>query len=138
MMGRCSPLIVAFLTATALIVPTGASAISVRDYDRLTDHQQSDILNKTLDDIITEVKTVDSALARRIHDHFYVRPKGEGFARGLVHFEGALWAVEDLGKEGKLDLNKVQIKGILLDIIKRDLLPADKRRSSPGRTGNQR
>jgi hypothetical protein len=125
---RSSCLIAAFLIAIASLIPREASAISVRDYDRLTDDEQSGVLVKLIDEIITEVATVDSALAHRIHDYFYVRPKGERFARGLVHFHGALWAVEDLGKEGKLDLTKVQIKGILLDIIKRDLMPSGKRR----------
>jgi hypothetical protein len=137
MTGRVVCPVAAFLIATAWIMPREASAISVRDYDRLTNHEQSSILNKLLDDIIVEVATVDPALAHRIHDHFYVKPKGERFARGLVHFEGALWAIEDLGREGKLDLNKVQIKSVLLDVIKRDLLLADKRQSPPGRTGSR-
>jgi hypothetical protein len=61
-------------------------------------------------------------LAKAIHDYFDVTPPGKSGPPGMIAFAGALLAVEDPAGHGKADLDRIQIEGILLGIVKRDVM----------------
>ena len=66
---------------------------------------------------------MNPALSQLIRDFSEVTPAGADSPPGMIAFVGELGAVEDLGGKGKMDLDDLQIEGILLDIIKTDLQP---------------
>jgi hypothetical protein len=49
----------------------------------------------------------------------------------MIAFGGSAVAVQKLALDGKLDLDKVQIEGMLLDIIKTDLMPQQVSQNTP-------
>jgi hypothetical protein len=99
-----------------------ASALSVNDFERQTRNQQTDYVLKAVDKIVAEVAKADPALSRAIHDYFEVTPAGQKQPPGLMAFAASLGAIEELAGKGKFDLDKVQIEGILLDVIKTNLM----------------
>ena len=113
----------AFLAVATMMTPFQASAMSVKQYETETKQQRADFVGNEIDEIIANVAMSNPALSKAIHDYFYVIPEGQPESPGLIAFAGALAAVEDSAGQGKLDLDKVQIEGILLGIIKRDVIP---------------
>lgn len=114
---------VLLLTAVMLVIPFQAFALSVREYKSETKQQRADFVASQIEKIVAEVAKTNPVLSKAIHDYFYVTPQAQLAAPGVTAFEGALAAVEDSAARGKLDLDKVQIEGILLGIIKRDVMP---------------
>ena len=114
---------VLLLAAVMLVIPFQAFALSVREYKSETKQQRADFVAAQIDKIVAEVAKTNPALSKTIHDYFYIIPEGQPESPGLIAFAGALAAVEDSAAQGKLDLDKVQIEGILLGIIKRDVMP---------------
>jgi hypothetical protein len=112
-----------FVAIAMLATPFRANAMSVRQYESETTKQRGADAAKAIDKIIDDVAKVDPALSRAIHDYFYAIPSGKPESPGLTAFEGGLLAVDNLAAQGKLDLDKVQIEGILLDLIKTDVMP---------------
>jgi len=113
----------AILAAVTLMLPTQAFALSVREFENETRDQQTEFLVKAVDKIEADVARVNPALSRAIHNYFDITPSGKNGPPGIIAFWGEIGAVEDLADKGKMDLNKVQIEGILLDIVKTDVLP---------------
>jgi len=112
-----------FLAAVTLLTPFQVSALSVRQFDSEPREEQTEYVFKAVDKIVADVAKVDPALSKAIHDYFEVTPSGKDEPPGLLAFAGDLGAVEDLADQGKADLDKVQIEGLLLGIIKRDVMP---------------
>ena len=115
-------LVTAFLAAVTLLMPFQASALSVRQYESATKQQRAEAVVNAIERIVADVAKVNPSLSKAIHDYFYVTPQGQPAAPGVTAFEGDLAAIEDLADRGKLDLDKVQIEGILLGVIKRDVM----------------
>ena len=116
---------IAFIAAFTLL-PIPAAALSVSEFDSKTRDQQTEFLVKAVDKIVADVARVNPALSRAIHDYFDVTPPGKNGPPGMIAFAGELGAVEDLADKGKMDLKKVQIEGILLDIVKTDVVAKQK------------
>jgi hypothetical protein len=112
----------ALALAALFLTAFPASALSVNDFERQTRNQQTDYVLKAVDKIVAEVAKADPALARAIHDYFEVTPAGQKQPPGLMAFAASLGAIEELAGKGKFDLDKVQIEGILLDVIKTTLM----------------
>ena len=110
------------MLAAILLAPSSAWALSVRDYENATKEQQADSVANAIDKIIADVAKVDPALSRAIHDYFYIIPKGQPESPGLIAFEGDLLAVERAADHGRADRDKMQIEGILLGVVKRDVV----------------
>ena len=117
-----------FLTTAVLAVimlgtPYQARAMSVRQYESEPIKQRTPEAVHAISKIVDDVAKVNPALSQAINDYFTVIPLGQPAAPGLISFEGGLSAVDNLAAQGKLDLDKVQIEGILLDIVKSDVMP---------------
>lgn len=130
MKGRAG-ITVAFLAVVILAIPSQGFPLSVRQYESKTKQQRADFVAKEIDKIISDVSRVNPPLSKAIHEYFYIIPEGQPESPGLIAFEGALAAVEHSGDQGKLDLNKVQIEGILFGIIKRDVLKQNPKSKQP-------
>jgi hypothetical protein len=114
---------ITFLAAVMLLIPFQASALSVKQYKSETKDQRADFVAGEIAKIVADVAKVNPALSKSIYDYFHAILQGQPESPGLIAFAGALAAVEDAADHGKLDLDKVQIEGILLGIIKRDVMP---------------
>jgi hypothetical protein len=104
------------------MAPSSAWALSVRDYENAPKAEQADKVVNAIDKIVADVARVNPDLSRAIHDYFYVIPKGQPESPGLIAFEGDLLAVERAADQGKADRDKMQIEGILLGVVKRDIV----------------
>jgi hypothetical protein len=113
----------AVLAVATLATPFQAQAMSVRQYESEPIKQRTPEAVHAIQKIIDDVAKVNPALSQAIDDYFTVIPPGQPEAPGLIKFEGGLSAVDNLAAQGKLDLDKVQIEGILLDIVKSDVMP---------------
>lgn len=126
-----------FLAMTMLTMPFQAFALSIKEYEGETKQQQADFVAGEIDKIVADVAKTNPALSKAIHDYFYVIPEGQPESPGLIAFAGALAAVEDSADQGKLDPDKVQIEGILLGIIKRDVVPQFSKNTPPPQPSQQ-
>ena len=113
----------AFLAVATLTTPFQASAMSVRQYESEPQEQRVDLLSSAIGKIVADVAKVNPTLSKSIYDYFHVIPQGQVESPGLIAFGAELVTVENLAGKGKLDLDKVQIEGILLEIIKLDVMP---------------
>lgn len=116
-------LVAAFVTAAMLAMPSPASALSFKQFNDEARPQQADFLAKAVDKIVADVARVDPGLSQTIQTYFSVSSKGQLLPPGMIAFGGDYVAVQKQALDGKLDLDKVQIEGMLLGIIKRDLMP---------------
>lgn len=121
----------AFVAAATMVTPFQASAMSVRQYDSEPQEQRVDFLSSAIAKIVSDVAPANPALSKTISDYFHVIPEGQPESPGLIAFAGELAAVESLSGTGKVDLDKVQVEGILLDIIKRDVMPQFAKNAPP-------
>jgi hypothetical protein len=122
---RRTPFLAALLTiilGTVLMMPSTASAMSIREYESKTTHERGEVVATAVDKIIADVARVNPDLSRAIHDYFYIIPKGQPESPGLIAFGGAMLAADEAADKGKLDRDKMQIEGILLGVVKRDVV----------------
>lgn len=98
-------------------------AMSLRQYESEPKRQQATDEALMIFQITAEVAKVNPALSQAIHDYFGVTPPGQQVPPGMFAFEAELRAVDNLVAQGKVDQDKVKIKGILLDLIKTDVMP---------------
>jgi hypothetical protein len=113
----------ALFAVATLLMPMQAQAMSVRQYESEPVKQQGTDAGDAIRKIVADVAKVNPALSQAIHDYFYVVPAGQPEAPGLIAFEGGLVAVNNLAAQGKLDPDKFQIEGILLDLVKTNVMP---------------
>lgn len=113
----------ACLAVAMLATPFRAQAMSVRQYESEPIKQRTAEASNAIQKIIDDVAKVNPALSQAIRDYFTIIPPGQPEAPGLIAFEGGLSAVDNLAAQGKLDLDKVQIEGVILDIVKTDVMP---------------
>jgi hypothetical protein len=110
------------LFGATLLMPFTASAMSIRQYENESRTRQAEIVATAIDKIVADVGKVNPDVARAIHDYFYVIPKGQPESPGLIAFAGDLNAADDAADKGKVDRDKIQIEGLLLGIVKRDVV----------------
>jgi hypothetical protein len=113
----------AFLAVATLAAPFQANAMSVRQYESEPVKQRAADTGDAIRKLVADVAKVNPALSQAINDYFWVIPPGQPESPGLIAFEGDLVAVDNQAAQGTLDLDKVQIEGLLLGIIKRDVMP---------------
>jgi len=122
------------LAVATLLLPFQASALSVRQYESQSKTQRAETVATAIDKIVADVDRVNPTLSKTIHEYFYVIPQGQPGTPGLIAFGTELVAVENRADQGKLDLDKVQIEGILLDVVKTGVIkkqpPKDKQPSA--------
>jgi len=71
------------------------------------------------------VRRNNPQLAQNIHDYFFTKPAGKPFAEGLENLSLELAALDSVAKDGKADLPKIQIEGVIVKVVK-DKFPPQK------------
>lgn len=120
-----------FLAVATLTLALPASALSFKQFDSETRTQQADFLVKAVDKIVADVARVKPGLSQTIQTYFSVAPTGQVLPPGMIAFGVDSLEVQKQGLDGKLDLDKVQIEGMLLGIIKRDLMSPGSQNKPP-------
>ena len=113
-------LAIAFFAVASLMAPLVASATSVNDYEHQTIDQKLDTLDAAVAKIVTNMAAVNPDLSKAIDNFFNVTPPGKPAPEGFVRFEEEVEAAE---KSGTMDLNKLQIETIIVDVIKTYVMP---------------
>ena len=65
-------------------------------------------------------------LALDIKDYLVVKQQGKPFSEGLEKVSVELAAVENMAKQGKADLSKIQIESIIVYVVKEKFPPPAK------------
>ena len=94
-----------------------AAAMSITQFARHTPDEQGAILVRAVNQIVDEVGKTDRTRAQAIHDYFYVKAPGQSATEGLAKLDAELRRVVQLGRQGRADLDKIQIEALLLDVI---------------------
>jgi soluble cytochrome b562 len=111
------------LLALSMLAPAAASAKSVKDYEAMPAHDQSEYVVSYLEKMTYEIGKTNPALAKQIKDYFVVTPTGKEFPDGIDKFEVELSALDALAKKGKADLSSVQVESILVWVVKQKFPP---------------
>ena len=65
-------------------------------------------------------------MAQQIRDWFSRKQEGKPYSEGLERLYVELTALELLGREGKADLSKIQVEGVVVKVIKGKFPPPPK------------
>lgn len=101
-----------------LLTGTPAFAVSVKDFEAKSPHDQVTIMADYLDRMTGDLRGNNPQLAHKIHDFFWVVPAGERFTEGELNFQAELVALDRAAKEGKVDLSKIPVEGVILKVVK--------------------
>lgn len=127
--------LIAFL-ALFIAIPTSAQpsarSMSVKDYLALSADQQSTYSGDFIAKFTAEVGQTNPKLMQQIRDWFVKVPPGKHFPEGMTNFNLELWVLQDLSKEGKIDLSKIPVNGVIIKVIKDKFAPP-KRAATPDR-----
>jgi hypothetical protein len=106
-----------------LLAGTPAFAVSVKDYEAKSAHDQVAVMAEYLDRMTGDLHARDPQLSKNIHDFFWVVPAGEKFTEGELRLQAELIALDRAAKEGKVDLTKIPIEGVILKVVKDKFSP---------------
>lgn len=106
------------LLTLLLLAGSPAFALSVKDYEAKSSRDKITVLADFVDKMTGDLRASNPQLSKNIHDYFFVTPAGEKFAEGLFNLEAELSALDRAAKEGKVDLSKIQIEGVILKVVK--------------------
>ena len=117
--------IITAILATAILAVVPAQATPVKDFEAKTVSEQSALITAFVDRMTGDLDSTNPQLAQGIHDYFFVTPKGEHFTEGLWNLSLELAALDTAAKDGKVDLSKIQIEGVIVKVVK-DKFPPQK------------
>jgi hypothetical protein len=115
----------AFVTASLLILITSATATakSVQEFEAMSDAAQSEYTVRFLEKMTFDLGQKNPKLAQDIKDYFVRKRAGSDSSEGFVNLEAALGAVENLAKQGKADLSKIQVESVIVYVVKQKFPP---------------
>src|SRR5215208_7431638 len=108
--------LLAALAVTVLLTSFPAYALSVQDFKAKTVHDQTTVITDFIDKMTGDLRRSNPQLATNIRDYFFVTRAGERYAEGLWNLEVELAALDRAAKNGKADLSKIQIEGVIVKI----------------------
>jgi soluble cytochrome b562 len=109
---------------TAILMTAGpAYAVSVRDYAAMSAQDQTNIVVAFVNKMTGDLNATNPQLSKNIHDFFFVKPQGKDFAEGMLNLSVEEAALESLAKEGKVDLSKIEIEGVIVKVVKEKFPP---------------
>ena len=115
------------LTAFFFLTPAPASALSVHDWEGFrTEQQRSSYIGDFIEKFTAEIGTKNPALCQAIRDWFVVKPAGQPVSEGLTNLEVEISVIDELAKQGKADLSKIQIEGVIVKVVKDKFRPPQK------------
>jgi|CZKX01.1.fsa_nt_gi hypothetical protein len=112
---------VAGLLALALIVP--AQAMSVKAFEAKPASEQGPIVTDFIEKMTADIGKTDPKLMQDIRDWFSRKRDGWPTSEGLEKLSAELIALDEVAKEGKADLTRIQIEGVIVKVVKDKFSP---------------
>ena len=97
--------------------------MSVKDFEALPIHEQSVYSGDFIDKMTADLGRTNPKLMQDIRDWFAHTPPGQRTTEGIHKLAVELYALELLEKDGKIDLSKISIEGVIVKIVKEKFPP---------------
>ena len=102
----------------AFFVLMTAQAMSLKDFDTKPTHEQSVYVVDFIEKMTADLGAKNPQLAQDIRDWFSNKQVGKPFSAGLERLYVELGALESLSHDGKVDLTKIQVEGVIVKVVK--------------------
>ena len=102
----------------AFFVLMTAQAMSLKDFNVKPTHDQSVYVVDFIEKMTADISAKNPQLAQDIRDWFSRQQEGKPFSAGLERLYVELGALESLAHDGKVDLTKIQVEGVIVKVVK--------------------
>ena len=102
----------------AFFVLMTAQAMSLKDFNTKPTHDQSVYVVDFIEKMTADLGAKNPQLSQDIRDWFSRKQDGKPFSEGLEQLYTELGALEILGHDGKVDLTKIQVEGVIVKVVK--------------------
>ena len=102
----------------AFFVLMTAQAMSLKDFNTKPTHDQSVYVVDFIEKMTADLGAKNPQLAQDIRDWFSRQQEGKPFSAGLARLYVELGALESLAHDGKVDLTKLQVEGVIVKVVK--------------------
>ena len=102
----------------AFFVLMTAQAMSLKDFNTKPTHDQSVYVVDFIEKMTGDLGAKNPQLAQDIRDWFSRKQEGKPFSAGLERLYVELGALEILAHDGKVDLTKIQVEGVIVKVVK--------------------
>jgi hypothetical protein len=109
---------IAAILTTVTLASVPAYALTVKDFEALPIPKKTAFIIAFIETMTRDIGRDNPQLARNIHDYFFRTPEGERFSEDMWNLEIELTALESVAKDGKVDLSKIQVEGIVVKVVK--------------------
>jgi hypothetical protein len=111
--------------ASSLAIPPAplSAALSVKDYQTKSAQERSEYVVSFLEKMTHDIGQKNPSLAQDIKNYFVKVPSGKQYPEGLQKLSVELAALRSLADEGKVDLTRIQIEGVVVKIVKEKFPP---------------
>jgi len=103
-----------------------AQAMSLKDFNAKQGHDQSVYVVDFIEKMTADIGVKNPQLMRDIRDWFSRKQEGKPFSEGLERLYVELAALESLAHDGKVDLTKIQVEGVIVKVVKDKFPPQQK------------
>lgn len=111
------------ILGSILFVTALASAKSGQDFEAMAPADQSAYVITFLEKMTSDLGQTNPQLAQDIKDYFVRKQPGKPFSEGLEKVSVELFALDNMAKQGKADLSKIQIESIVVYVVKQKFPP---------------
>jgi hypothetical protein len=123
-MARAALTIMAAIIVAGFIFVTPARAMSVQDFDKLSDAQQAHFITDFIEKMTADIGTKNPELAQQIRHYFYsVDPSGKAHSEGLERVTAELIAVDMQAKDGRADPSQTKVESVIVWVVKQKFPP---------------
>lgn len=102
----------------AFFVMMTAQAMSLKDFNAKPAHDQSVYVVDFIEKMTADLGAKNPQLAQDIRDWFSRKQDGKPYSAGLERLYVELGALETLAQDGKVDLTKIQVEGVVVKVVK--------------------
>jgi hypothetical protein len=105
-----------FLLAFLALIPI--QAMSLKDFDAKPDHDQAVYVVNFIETMTNDLGAKNPQLAQAIRNWFSQKAEGKPTSAGMERLYVELGALESLAHDGKVDLSKIQVEGVIVKVVK--------------------
>jgi hypothetical protein len=109
------------LLAIALIAP--AQAMSVKEFETKSASEQGPIVTDFIEKMTADIGKTNTQLMQDIRGWFSHKVEDKPVSEGMWKLAVELSALDDVAKEGKIDLTRIQIEGVIVKVVKDKFMP---------------
>src|SRR5579871_5203630 len=102
----------------AFFVVMTAQAMSLKDFNTKPTHDQSVYVVDFIEKMTADLGVKNPQLGQAIRDWFSRKQEGKPFSEGLERLYTELGGLEILARDGKIDLTKIQVEGVIVKVVK--------------------